>query len=207
MRRRCARPTASENKPIDVQPIMETSAMKRYQKGIAGLAALLVIGGCASTPPGPDVPVMPAQGKPFQTFQQDQAVCKGYADQVVGPAVQSANNQAIGTAVIGTLLGAGLGAAIGGGRGAAIGAASGAVVGTAAGANGSAWSQMSIQQHYDVAYSQCMYARGNQVPGYVPYAGYPLPPPPTGPVVTPANPQPGTVTPVAPSGATVTPAQ
>ncbi len=168
--------------------------MKQYQKGIAGLAALLMVGACAQTPPGPEVPVMPGPNKPFAAFQQDQMICKGYAEQTVGGAVQAANNQAVGTAVIGTLLGAGLGAAIGGGRGAAIGAASGAVVGTAAGANGSAWNQMSIQQHYDIAYEQCMFARGNQVPGFAPNAGYPLPPPPTGPVVTPVPP-PGTVTP------------
>jgi len=48
---------------------------------------------------------------------------------------------------------------------------------------------MGIQQQYDIFYSQCMYARGNQVPGFAPaqYAlppypgaapGAPLPPPP-----------------------------
>jgi hypothetical protein len=42
---------------------------------------------------------------------------------------------------------------------------------------------MSVQQRYDVAYSQCMYSRGNQVPGYVqppPPAYAPPPPPPPG---------------------------
>jgi hypothetical protein len=33
--------------------------------------------------------------------------------------------------------------------------------------------QMSPQQRYDLAYTQCMYARGNQVPGFAP-------PPPRG---------------------------
>jgi outer membrane lipoprotein SlyB len=172
-------------------------------KAGAGLALLLMVSACASTPQGPDVPVMPGQGKPFEAFQQDQQICKGYAEQTVAGAAQAANNQAVGTAVVGTLLGAALGAAAGGGHGAAIGAASGAVVGTAVGANGSAWSQMSIQQHYDIAYSQCMYARGNQVPGFVPNQGYPLPPPPTGPIVTPV-PQ---GAPVTPAPGTVTPAQ
>jgi hypothetical protein len=27
---------------------------------------------------------------------------------------------------------------------------------------------MTIQQRYDVAFSQCMYSRGNQVPGFMP---------------------------------------
>jgi hypothetical protein len=27
---------------------------------------------------------------------------------------------------------------------------------------------MSLQQRYDLAYAQCMYARGNQVPGFAP---------------------------------------
>ena len=47
---------------------------------------------------------------------------------------QAANNQAVGGAVLTTVLGAGLGAAIGGGHGAAIGAASGAGLGAGLGA-------------------------------------------------------------------------
>jgi hypothetical protein len=27
---------------------------------------------------------------------------------------------------------------------------------------------MSLQQRYDLAYAQCMYTRGNQVPGFMP---------------------------------------
>jgi hypothetical protein len=170
--------------------------MKTHVKGIAAVAALLVISGCASTPSGSNVPVMPGPNKPFAAFQQDQSVCQGYAGQQVQGEVNQANGAAVGTAVVGTLLGAGLGAIFGGGKGAAIGAGAGAVAGTAVGANGSAWSNLSIQQRYDVAYEQCMYARGNSVPGFTPNV-YPLPPPPTGPVVTP----------VQPTGPTVTPAQ
>ncbi|HEY0185270.1 MAG TPA: glycine zipper family protein, partial [Rhodopila sp.] len=77
-----------------------------------------------------------------------------------------------------TLLGAGLGAAIGGGRGAAIGAGAGALGGTAIGAGPSQNAQYSLQQRYDLAYAQCMYSRGNQVPGYQPPPGPPPPPPP-----------------------------
>ena len=135
---------------------------------------------------GPRVAVMPGQNKPFEVFQQDQAVCQQYANQQVGGQAQQANNQAVGSAVVGTLLGAGLGAAIGGGRGAAIGAAGGAVAGTAYGASGSQNAQGGIQRQYDIAYQQCMYSRGNQVPGYQgapPAYGPPPPayrPPPPG---------------------------
>jgi hypothetical protein len=141
------------------------------------LAGLTLLAGCVAPPIGPTVPVMPAPGKPFDVFQQDVGLCEQYASQSIGGAAVAANNQAVGTAVVGTVLGAGLGAAVGGGRGAAIGAASGAVAGTAVGANGAAWSQYGLQQRYDMTYSQCMYSRGNQVPGF-PLTPPPPPPPP-----------------------------
>jgi hypothetical protein len=118
---------------------------------------------------------MPAPGKPFDAFQGDQALCKQFATENLGSGAQQANNRQVGTAVLGTLLGAGLGAAIGGGRGAGIGAGAGALGGTAVGAGGSGQAQNSLQQRYDLAYAQCMYSRGNQVPGYQP-AGAPPPP-------------------------------
>jgi hypothetical protein len=139
---------------------------------------LLLLNACASEPMGPTVGVMPAPGKPFDVFQSDQSLCKQFASQEVQGGAQSANNRQVGTAVIGTLLGAGLGAAIGGGRGAAIGAGAGALGGTAVGAGPSQNAQYSLQQRYDLSYSQCMYSRGNQVPGYSPPETPPPPPPP-----------------------------
>ena len=140
--------------------------MKTYQSVAGVVAASLLLGACAHQPMGPQVQVMPGQGKPFEVFQQDQALCENYANQQVGGAAQEANNRAVGSAVLGTVLGAGLGAAAGGGRGAAIGAGAGAVAGTAYGASGSQYEQGGIQRQYDIAYTQCMYSRGNQVPGY-----------------------------------------
>jgi outer membrane lipoprotein SlyB len=142
--------------------------------------AIVLLAGCASAPQGPTVPVMPAPNKPFQVFQEDQSVCQSYAQQVIGPAQQQLQNQQVGSAVIGTVLGAGLGAAVGGGHGAAIGAGAGAVAGTAYGANSAGYESMNMQQRYDMAYSQCMYSRGNQVPGFQPPPNYPYtaPPPP-----------------------------
>ena len=166
--------------------------MMRASARLGGvMVAVVALSACAPTVLAPTVPVMPGPNKPFDQFAADQQSCEAYANGQVAPMVAQANNQAFGSALLTTALGAGLGAAIGGGRGAAIGAASGAVVGTAAGAQGSSIAGMGIQQQYNVFYSQCMYARGNQVPGYAPnmYAlpphpgpgpAYPYPPPPPG---------------------------
>jgi hypothetical protein len=128
----------------------------------------LVLSGCAQTPLGPTVQVMPGPGKSFEAFTFDQAGCKQYAESSVAGQAQNANNRAVGAAAIGTVLGAGLGAAIGGGRGAAIGAGSGAIAGTGVGMGSSSNEQYSIQQQYDNAFAQCMYSKGNMVPGYGP---------------------------------------
>jgi hypothetical protein len=150
---------------------------------LAGLAVLLAVSGCAEPPLGPSVAVMPGPNKPFDAFQNDQAICRQFADQQVGGGANAQNTQVnqtlIGTGV-GALLGAGLGAAIGGGEGAAIGAGAGALGGTAVGASTAQNTGMTVQRRYDIAYSQCMYSRGNQVPGYVaaPAVAAPPPPPP-----------------------------
>lgn len=137
--------------------------------GVSGVAALgLLLSGCAQTPMGPTVQVMPGQGKSFEAFTYDQAACKQYAEGAVAGQAQNANTQAVGAAALGTVLGAGLGAALGGGRGAAIGAGSGAIAGTSVGAAGSANAQYGIQQQYDNAFAQCMYSKGDMVPGYGP---------------------------------------
>lgn len=140
----------------------------------------LTVSACVSQPLGPTVQVLPAPNKPFSIFTEDDATCRSFAGtQVAGTAAQ-ANNAVVRSAVVGTLLGAALGAAVGRGPGAAVGAAGGALIGTGTAANGSAWSQMSLQQRYNIAYLQCMYSRGNQVPGYTVTAPPPppLPPPP-----------------------------
>jgi len=166
--------------------------MKSFKITAGSLAVCLMATACAHPPMGPQVNVMPGPNKPFEVFAQDQEICKQYASNQVSGQAQQANNTAVGTAVVGTLLGAGLGAAIGGGRGAAIGAGAGALGGSAVGANGSAAQQYGIQRQYDNAYTQCMYSRGNQTPqpryaappaygpppGYGPGPGYGPPPPP-----------------------------
>jgi uncharacterized protein YcfJ len=114
---------------------------------------MLLLAGCAETPMGPTVQVMPAPGKPLDVFAADQAGCRQFAEQTVAGQAQNANNRAVGAAALTTVLGAGLGAAIGGGRGAAIGAGAGALGGTGIGASTSSNAQMSIQDQYNNAYA------------------------------------------------------
>jgi hypothetical protein len=151
--------------------------MRSLKRPATILVPLLFLSACATEPMGPTVAVMPAPGRPFEAFQSDQAVCKQFASGQIQGGAQQANNQQVGTAVLGTLLGAGLGAAVGGGRGAAIGAGAGAIGGTAYGSGPAAQANYDLQQRYDLAYAQCMYARGNQVPGYEPPGASPPPPP------------------------------
>lgn len=142
--------------------------MPRFKAATALMAPILLLSACAQTPMGPTVAVMPGPNKPFDVFQTDQIACKQYAEAEVAGQAQNENMRAVGAAALTTALGAGLGAAIGGGRGAGIGAASGALGGAGIGAMASDRGNQTIQQRYDIAFSQCMYTRGNQVPGYSP---------------------------------------
>ena len=135
--------------------------------------ALLVISGCATMPTGPSVLVLPAPGKPFDQFQVEEMFCRQWAGQQIGMSAQDTANQNAATgAAVGTLVGAGAGALIGAAAGdaaagAAIGAGSGLLVGTASGANAGQVAGWEAQRRYDYAYVQCMYAKGNQIPGRV----------------------------------------
>ena len=111
----------------------------------------------------------------------DQVSCKGFAEQSVAGQAQAANNQAVGAA-----------ASVrpcwcrtwgGHWRRARCGdrCRQRRRVGTAIGAQGSSNAQMSIQQQYDNAFAQCMYAKGDMVPGYGPMMSQSPPPPPSGP--------------------------
>lgn len=131
------------------------------------------IAGCAVTPGAPTVGVMPGPGKAFATFQADNASCKEFASEQVKGQAEASNQRAVGAALLTTVLGTGLGAATGGlagdaGGGAAVGAAVGAGGGAVLGAGNSSADQAAIQQQYDNAFAQCMYSRGNQVPGFAP---------------------------------------
>jgi hypothetical protein len=138
-----------------------------------GVVSVLALSACAVAPPqGPSVMALPAQGKSFEAFQQDDASCRGYANQQTGgaSAAQAATNSGVGSAVLGTALGAGVGAALGSvggavGAGAAIGGATGLLAGSAIGAGNAQAAGGNIQARYDTAYTQCMYSHGDTVQG------------------------------------------
>jgi hypothetical protein len=178
---------------------MNTTAFTRG--GVALLLPALLLTGCAVNPTGPHVAVMPPPGKPFEVFAAEDQYCRNYAQQSIGgaSAADEGNQRAVGTAVLGTVIGAAAGSALGSRRnGTNAGAGMGLLAGTAVGANQGAMSSQDLQRRYDIAYQQCMYAKGNQVPGmryqpnpammapppdYPPdYSTYPPPPPPPPPV-------------------------
>ncbi len=114
--------------------------------------------------------------KPFEVFAEDDQVCRQFAQQQIGQGAANAQNQGLGTAVAGTAIGTAAGALIGrSGGGAATGAGVGLIAGSAIGAGETDRSSRGLQRRYDIAYEQCMYSKGNQVPGYV-YQNTPPPP-------------------------------
>ena len=181
------------------------------------LAVAVLVTGCASIPTGPSVMVLPGTGKNFDQFQVDVAVCRQWAAQETGTTTkQASDTSAISGAAVGTLLGAAAGAAIGAaagspGTGAAVGAGAGLLGGTAVGAGSASGARTTVQQRYDMAYLQCMYAKGNQIPmsggthpAYRTPAAPPppAPPPPPGPAVNAPPPPPPGNPPPPPPGAT-----
>jgi len=150
-----------------------------YMTATTTLVSTMLLVGCQTMPMGPSVAVMPAQGKPFDLFQREDQQCRDYAANSVGPGAQASNNSAVGTAVIGAVVGTAVGAlAHNAGAGAAVGLAGGTMVG----AGNAQQSSYSLQQRYDIAYEQCMYSNGNQLPQqpqgrviYRTYGPYPYP--------------------------------
>lgn len=169
--------------------------MHRALKFLLLMVVLVSLGACATMPTGPSVMSLPGEDKSFDEFRADDAVCRQYAFEQIGgvSAQQASENAAVKSAVVGTVLGAAAGAAIGSasgdmGSGAAIGAGAGLLYGSAAGSSYAAGSYYENQRRYDHAYLQCMYMKGNQIPGYrrpargsyppPPPSDYPPPPPP-----------------------------
>jgi uncharacterized protein YcfJ len=178
------------------KPFCKEKEMK-YSRYVV-FASLSFLGACAVVPTGPSVMALPGTGKTFDQFRADDNSCRQFAFQQVGGVStnQAATNSAVGSAVVGTALGAAAGAAFGGGSGAAVGAGAGLLAGSMFGAGAAQNSSYNVQQRYDYAYMQCMYAAGERIPvsgrmssmapangGYVaspppPPPGSPPPPPP-----------------------------
>jgi hypothetical protein len=171
-------------------------AMHSAALSALGAASLLALGGCAVAPAGPSVMVLPGNQKSQAQFQADSAACQQHAQAIVAPGVEAANNQAAASALIGTAIGAAVGALVGYGgyagygnyanQAAAWGAGTGLAYGGVVGGGGAQAANYGLQQRYDATYAQCMYLRGNQVPGQVSYrrvapaASPAVPPPPPG---------------------------
>ena len=163
-------------------------------KPIAAVIASAVLAtACTTLPPsGPSVMALPGTGKSFDQFRFDDNDCRLYSSQQTGATPDSAAlDSGVRSAVVGTLLGAVAGAAINGSRGAGVGAGTGLLLGGSAGAGAANASAYGVQQRYDFAYTQCMYAKGHRVPvsgqmtarpgaqdSYAPPPAGSLPPPP-----------------------------
>src|SRR6266851_2742812 len=149
---------------------MEVGRLTMRTPYIVPLLAALLLAACATVPTGPSVMVLPGTGKNFEQFQADDAVCRQWAAQQTGTTPQrAATESTVSGAAIGTAVGAAAGAAIGAAAGspatgAAVGAGVGLLGGTAVGAGNAYGAGSSVQRRYDIAYMQCMYAKGNQIP-------------------------------------------
>jgi hypothetical protein len=154
----------------------------RRLRGLVLMGVAASVTGCASLPTGPSVTALPTAGKPFEVFQAEDAACRQWAAQQIGlPGPPVMQYSAIGV-LAGTAIGAVLGTAIGAtsgqaGAGAAVGAGAGVLGGAAAGANVDQVAAQYAQRRYDMVYTQCMYAKGNQVLSVVAAPAAPIPPP------------------------------
>ncbi len=164
---------------------------------VLSLAFVGILTGCASMPNGPSVAVMPPPGKPFEIFAAEDNMCRQFAQNSIGTtAGQAATDSEAKSIAAGTAIGAVAGALGGGRQGVGSGAAMGMLGGAAMGSGAAQYSGREAQRRYDIAYEQCMYAKGNQLPqasAYGPqviytqppapapspsYSNYPPPPPP-----------------------------
>jgi Glycine-zipper domain len=146
--------------------------MHHTTASIALLIAALALGACTIAPPsGPSVMALPAKDKSFEQFQQDDAACQQYASDRIGNGTpqQAANESGATSAAVGTTIGAAAGALIGVAAGdpaigAAIGGGSGLLLSSVIGMSNAYASGVALQQRYDMAYTQCMVAKGESVP-------------------------------------------
>lgn len=141
--------------------------MKRFTSvAVLSLTLASFLSACVSAPTGPTVAVMPREGKPFDLFQQEDLYCRNFASNSVRDTSDAALKEGATSAAIGAALGAVAGAVIQGGNHANIGTGAGVGLlgGAAMGAMNSSGKQNQAQVQYNIAYQQCMYAKGNQVP-------------------------------------------
>src|SRR5260370_22055824 len=140
------------------------------RSAILPIAAAVLLTGCATRPTGPSVMVLPGDGKTFEHFQADDAVCRQWAAERIGTTVARASTESTTSgAAIGTVIGAAAGAAIGAAAGnpatgAVVGAGGGLLGGTAIGAGYAKGPGTSVQGPYAIPHMQCMDPQGQQIP-------------------------------------------
>ncbi|WLI88154.1 hypothetical protein Q4S45_15595 [Massilia sp. R2A-15] len=154
-------------------------SFSRLIRAAVALGVPAILAGCVQMPVGPTVAAMPAPNKPFEAFVQDDQLCRNWAASA-SRGGRDPGDALIASTVTGTVIGAAAGA-LTGDRGAGAGAAFGTLAGAGYGSEQSAMSAYTAQRRYDIAYQQCMYAKGNVIPGYNPYPMPPPPPPPPPP--------------------------
>ena len=143
--------------------------MKRFARTAVLTASVLAsLTACVSAPTGPTVAIMPRDGKPFEVFQQEDQVCREFSANAVKDASNAALKEGVTSAAVAAALGAAAGAVIGGGShtGVGTGAGVGLLGGAAIGAMNASGKENQAQNQYNIAYQQCMYSKGNQVPSY-----------------------------------------
>ena len=133
---------------------------------LSALTAALALSACTSVPTGPGMLVLPGTGKNFDQFRFDETDCRQYASAQIGgrTANEAAADSGVKSAIVGTVVGATAGALLGGHNGAGVGAGAGLLIGSMMGAGTAEHSGRNLQQRYDIAYQQCMYAKGHRVP-------------------------------------------
>lgn len=145
------------------------------KRTILSLTLLASLAACVSAPTGPTIAIMPREGKPFDVFQKEDQECRQFAANAVKDTSNAALKEGATSAAIGAALGAAAGAVIQGGssQNVGTGAGVGLLGGAAIGAMNSAGKQNQAQTQYNIAYQQCMYSKGNQVPSYPTQGGNP----------------------------------
>ena len=152
---------------------MTQSSIRDRRLLVGSLAATITfaLSGCATPrPTGPTVMALPKQGESFEVFQQHDTTCRQYAVTQTGDKSpqQTAARKVVGAAAAGAGVGAAAGALIGSasghaGNGAAIGAGSGLLAGTLLGSASGRNAAASVQQQYNMVYTQCIVANGDRV--------------------------------------------
>ncbi|MBU3607390.1 glycine zipper family protein [Polynucleobacter nymphae] len=143
--------------------------MKRFTRITVLTASVLAsLAACVSAPTGPTVAIMPREGKPFEVFQQEDQQCREFAANSIKDSSNVALKDAATSAAIAAALGAAAGAMIGGGSHTNVGtgAGIGLLGGAGIGAMNASGKENQSQTQYNIAYQQCMYSKGNQVPSY-----------------------------------------